>query len=55
MRARMKDEHYFNTLIQKERKYIIMFEDAVKKTALEKGELDRGTCNGYSILIKFYI
>ena len=37
MRARMKDEHYFNTLIQKERKYIIMFEDAVKKTALEKG------------------
>lgn len=50
----MKDEHYFNTLIQKERKYIIMYEDAVKKTALEKGELDRGTRNGYSILINSY-
>ena len=25
MRDRMKDEHYYNTLIQKERKYIIMF------------------------------
>lgn len=36
MRARMKDEHYFNTLIQKERKYIIMFEDAVKKQLLKK-------------------
>ena len=23
----MKDEHYFNTLIQKERKYIIMLKD----------------------------
>lgn len=54
MRDRMKDEHYFNTLIQKERKYIIMFEDVVKKTALEKGELDRGTRNGYSILINSY-
>lgn len=54
MRDRMKDEHYFNTLIQKERKYIIMFEDAVKKTALEKGESDKGTRNGYSILINSY-
>ena len=47
----MKDEHYFIILSQKERKNIIMFEDAVKKTTLEKGELDRGTRNGYSILI----
>ena len=31
-----------------------MFEDAVKKTILEKGELDRGTRNGYSILINSY-
>ena len=54
MRARMKDEHYFIILSQKERKNIIMFEDAVKKTALEKGELDRGTRNGYSILINSY-
>ena len=30
-----------------------MFEDAVK-TTLEKGELDRGTRNGYSILINSY-
>ena len=43
MRDRMKDEHYFIILSQKERKNIIMFEDAVKKTTLEKGELDRGT------------
>ena len=42
MRDRMKDEHYFIILSQKERKNIIMFEDAVKKTTLEKGELDRG-------------
>ena len=54
MRDRMKDEHYFIILSQKERKNIIMFEDAVKKTTLEKGELDRGTRNGYSILI-YYI
>ena len=46
MRDRMKDEHYFIILSQKERKNIIMFEDAVKKTTLEKGELDRGTRNG---------
>ena len=52
MRDRMKDEHYFIILSQKERKNIIMFEDAVKKTTLEKGELDRGTRNGYSILFK---
>ena len=38
MRDRMKDEHYFIILSQKERKNIIMFEDAVKKTTLEKGE-----------------
>lgn len=50
----MKDEHYFIILSQKERKNIIMFEDAVKKTTLEKGELDRGTRNGYSILINSY-
>ena len=55
MRDRMKDEHYFIILSQKERKNIIMFEDAVKKTTLEKGELDRGTRNGYSILIKLDI
>ena len=54
MRDRMKDEHYFIILSQKERKNIIMFEDAVKKTTLEKGELDRGTRNGYSILINSY-
>ena len=45
MRDRIKDEHYFNSLIQKEKESIIMFEDAVKKTTLEKGELDRGTRN----------
>ncbi len=54
MRDRMKDEHYFYTLIQKENESVIMFEDAVKKTALEKGELDRGVRNGYSILINSY-
>ena len=54
MRDRIKDEHYFNSLIQKEKESIIMFEDAVKKTTLEKGELDRGTRNGYNILINFY-
>ena len=54
MRDRMNDEHYFIILSQKERKNIIMFEDAVKKTTLEKGELDRGTRNGYSILINSY-
>lgn len=54
MRDRIKDEHYFNSLIQKEKESIIMFEDAVKKTTLEKGELDRGTRNGYNILINSY-
>lgn len=55
MRDRMKDEHYFIILSQKERKNIIMFEDAVKKTTLEKGELDRGTRNGYSISDKIIV
>lgn len=54
MRDRIKDEHYFNSLIQKEKESIIMFEDAVKKTTLEKGELNRGTRNGYNILINSY-
>lgn len=54
MRDRMRDEHYFNTLIQKEKESIIRFEDAVQKSTLEKGELDRGTRNGYSILINSY-
>lgn len=31
-----------------------MFENVVNKTTLEKGELDRGTRNGYSILINSY-
>lgn len=49
----MKDEHYFYTLVQKEKENIIMFEDAIRKT-LEKGELNRGTRNGYNILINSY-
>lgn len=36
MRDRMKDEHYFIILSQKERKNIIMFEDAVKKQLLKR-------------------
>ena len=54
MRDRMKDEHYFNSIISKEKKSIVMFENAVKTTILSKGELDRGTRNGYSILINSY-
>lgn len=50
----MRDEHYFNMLIQKENESIRMFEDAVKRATLEKGELDKGTRNGYSILINSY-
>ena len=54
MRDRIKDENYFNILIQKEKENIIRFEDAVKKITLEKGTLDRGVRNGYSILINSY-
>lgn len=36
MRDRMKDKHYFIILSQKERKNIIMFEDAVKKQLLKR-------------------
>ena len=54
MRDKIKDENYFNSLIQKESKNIQMFEDIVKKTTLERGELDIGTRNGYSILINAY-
>lgn len=54
MRDRIKDENYFNMLIQKEKESIIRFEDAVKKITLEKGTLDRGVRNGYSILINSY-
>lgn len=54
MRDRIKDENYFNMLIQKEKESIIRFEDAVKKITLEKETLDRGVRNGYSILINSY-
>lgn len=36
MRDRIKDEHYFNSLIQKENESIIMFEDVVKKQLLKR-------------------
>ena len=54
MRDKLKDEAYFNTLIEKEKKNIVMFENAVKKAKTEKGELDKGTRNGYNILISSY-
>lgn len=54
MRDKIKDENYFKTLIEKEEKNIIMFENAVKKSIVEKGESDRGTRNGFSILINSY-
>lgn len=54
MRDKLKDENYFNMLIEKEKNNITMFENIVKKTMLEKGESDRGTRNGYNILINSY-
>lgn len=54
MRDKLKDESYFHELILKERKNTIMFEEAVKKSIIEKGELDRGVRNGYNILINCY-
>ena len=54
MRDKLKDENYFNVLIEKEKNNIIMFENVVKKAMIEKGESDRGTRNGYTILINAY-
>lgn len=54
MRDKLKDENYFNVLIEKEKNTIIMFENVVKKAMIEKGEADRGTRNGYTILINAY-
>lgn len=54
MRDKLKDKEYFDTLVEKEEKNIILFENAVKKSISEKGELDRGTRNGYNILINSY-
>lgn len=50
----MRDKNYFDAMIEKETKNILLFENAVKKSMVEKGELDRGTRNGYSILINSY-
>lgn len=54
MRDKLRNENYFNTLIEKEKKNIVMFESIVEKSMLEKGELDRGVRNGYNILISSY-
>lgn len=54
MRDKLKDKDYFYTLIEKEKNSIIMFENVVKGAAKEKGESDRGTRNGYNILINSY-
>lgn len=54
MRDKIKGENYFNALIQKEAQNVKMYEDVVNKAVYEKGELDRGTRNGYSILINAY-
>ena len=54
MRDKLKNENYFRELIKKEENNIIMFENVVRKTMLEKGECDRGTRNGYNILINSY-
>lgn len=54
MRDKVKDNNYFDSLIQKEEQSIMMFEGIVNKAVLEKGEQDKGTLNGYSILINSY-
>lgn len=54
MRDKLKDKDYFNTFIEKEKRNIVMFENAVKKAVIENGESDRGTRNGYTILIDEY-
>lgn len=54
MRDKYKNEEYFRKLIEIEEKSISMFESAVKKSIYEKGEFDRGTLNGYNILIHSY-
>lgn len=54
MRDRYQNEEYFKELMEKEKKSIFMFENAVKKSIYEKGEYDRGTLNGYNILISSY-
>lgn len=54
MRDKLNDEKYFRDLIEKEESNIAMFEDIVKKVITEKGEYDKGTRNGYGILITLY-
>lgn len=54
MRDKLKDENYFYALIEKEKNNITMFENLVKRAIVEKGEADRGVCNGYNILIQSY-
>lgn len=54
MRDKYRNEEYFKRLMEIEEKDISMFESAVKKSIYEKGENDRGTINGYNILINSY-
>ena len=54
MRDKLKNQDYFNELIKKEKSNIAMFENVVKRAMVEKGEFDRGTRNGYNILINSF-
>lgn len=54
MRDKLKDENYFKELIEKEQKSIMLFENAIKKVIIEKGESDKGIRNGYNVVINSY-
>lgn len=54
MRDKIKDKQYFEKVLKKEKADIEMFENIVQKSLQEKGESNRGTRNGYSILINLY-
>ena len=55
MRDKIKDKQYFEKVLKKEKADIEMFENIVQKSLQEKGESNRGTRNGYSILINLNI
>ena len=54
MRDNLRNEDYYITLIEREKKNIEMFENALAKTIVEKGESDTGVRNAYNILVNSY-
>ena len=55
MRDKLKDENYFNRLIEEKESRIIRAENLQKQLITERGESDRGTRAGYTDLVIKYL